>query len=126
MLYVEAVMDVRPWQYWTPDDRPYDGIAEIVSLTENVISRHPRHPLALHLYIHLVESTSTPERAESAADALVGLMPGAGHIVHMPSPRPLPAGLLPAQHPFPVVRGNRRRPERESHQRGAEGVGPDR
>jgi tetratricopeptide (TPR) repeat protein len=50
-----------------------------------VIRTHPRHPLALHLYIHLVEPTSTPERAEPAADALVGLMPAAGHIVHMPS-----------------------------------------
>jgi tetratricopeptide (TPR) repeat protein len=85
MLFVEAAMDVRPWQYWTPDDRPYDGVAEMVSLTEAVIRKHPRHPLALHLYLHLMEPTRTPERAESAADALVGLMPAAGHIVHMPS-----------------------------------------
>jgi hypothetical protein len=56
-----------------------------VALSEDVIRKNPRHPLALHLYIHLMEPTSTPERAESAADALVGLMPAAGHIVHMPS-----------------------------------------
>jgi tetratricopeptide (TPR) repeat protein len=85
MLYVEAAMDVRPWQYWTPDGRPYQGIAEIVSVTEEVIRRNPLHPLALHLYIHLIEPTSAPQRAEAAADGLVGLMPAAGHIVHMPS-----------------------------------------
>jgi tetratricopeptide (TPR) repeat protein len=85
MLYVEAVMDLRPWQYWTPDGQPYQGTAEIVALTENVIRRNPRHPLALHLYIHLMEPTGNPERAESAADTLLTLMPAAGHIVHMPS-----------------------------------------
>jgi tetratricopeptide (TPR) repeat protein len=85
MLYVEAVMDLRPWQYWTPDGQPYDGIAEIVDLTEGVLEKNSRHPLALHLYIHLMEPTSAPERAEAAADTLLTLMPAAGHIVHMPS-----------------------------------------
>lgn len=85
MLYVEAMMDLRPWQYWMPDGEPYEGTAEIVALTEDVIRRDPKHPLALHLYIHLVEPTSTPERAEQAADTLLTLMPAAGHIVHMPS-----------------------------------------
>jgi hypothetical protein len=85
MLYVEAVMDLRPWQYWTPDGQPYDGIAEIVDLTESVLEENSRHPLALHLYIHLMEPTSVPERAEAAADTLLTLMPAAGHVVHMPS-----------------------------------------
>jgi tetratricopeptide (TPR) repeat protein len=85
MFFVEAVMDTRPWQYWTPDGQPYEGVAEIVALTEEVIGKNPRHPLALHLYIHLMEPTSAPERAESAADTLLTLMPAAGHIVHMPS-----------------------------------------
>lgn len=85
MLYVEAMMDLRPWQYWMPDGEPYEGTAEIVALTEEVMRRDPKHPLALHLYIHLIEPTSTPERAERAADTLLTLMPAAGHIVHMPS-----------------------------------------
>jgi tetratricopeptide (TPR) repeat protein len=85
MLYVEATMDLRPWRYWMGDGQPHAGTAEIVALTEDVIRRNPRHPLALHLYIHLIEPTSTPERAEKAADALLTLMPAAGHIVHMPS-----------------------------------------
>ncbi|SET14121.1 hypothetical protein SAMN05216326_11314 [Nitrosomonas marina] len=85
MLYVESVMDVSPWDYWTADETPKEGIAEIVALTEQVLQQHPNHPAALHLYIHLVEPTSTPERAEKAADTLLTIMPAAGHMVHMPS-----------------------------------------
>jgi tetratricopeptide (TPR) repeat protein len=85
MLYVESVMDLRPWGYWMPDGRPHEGTAEIVALTERVLQRNPKHPGAAHLYIHLIESTSTPERAEQAADTLLTLMPAAGHMVHMPS-----------------------------------------
>ncbi len=84
MLYVESVMDLRPWGYWTGDGRPHEGIAEIVALTEQVIARHPRHPGALHMYIHQMEA-HTPAKAEKAADTLLTLMPAAGHIVHMPS-----------------------------------------
>jgi tetratricopeptide (TPR) repeat protein len=84
MLYVESVMDLRPWGYWMRDGRPYDGTAEIVALTESVLARNPLHPGALHLYIHLLEATA-PERAVTAADRLLTLMPAAGHMVHMPS-----------------------------------------
>jgi tetratricopeptide (TPR) repeat protein len=84
-LYIESMMDVRPWGYWMPDGRPHEGTADIVALTEDLIRRNPKHPGALHLYIHLVEATSTPERAEKAADALLTLVPAAGHMVHMPS-----------------------------------------
>ncbi len=85
MLYVESMMDLRPWGYWMPDGRPHEGTAEIVALTERVMRAHPKHPGALHMYIHLIEPTSTPERAERAADTLLTLMPAAGHMVHMPS-----------------------------------------
>jgi pimeloyl-ACP methyl ester carboxylesterase len=85
MLYVEAMMDVRPWNYWMPDGRPHAGTAEIVALTEDVLRRNPAHPGALHLLIHLVEPTATPERAERAADAILTLMPAAGHMIHMAS-----------------------------------------
>jgi tetratricopeptide (TPR) repeat protein len=83
-LYIESVMDLRPWGYWMPDGTPYPGTAEIVALAESVIERQPNHPGALHLYIHLMES-QTPEKAEAAADRLLPLMPAAGHMVHMPS-----------------------------------------
>lgn len=84
-LYAEAVMDLRPWGYWMPDGTPYEGTQETVALLESVMQRNPKHPGALHLYIHLLEPTKEPERAEAAADALLPLMPAAGHMVHMPS-----------------------------------------
>jgi len=76
-------MDVRPWGYWMRDGTPHEGTAEIIALTEDVIRRNPRHPGALHMYIHLVEATDAA-RAEAAADALLPLMPAAGHMIHMP------------------------------------------
>jgi hypothetical protein len=81
-LYAESMMDLRPWGYWMPDGEPQEGTAEIVSLIESVLERDSHHPLALHLYIHLLEPTETPEKAAIAADRLLTLMPGAGHIVH--------------------------------------------
>ncbi len=84
MLYVESVMDLRPWGYWTRDGKPYERTAEIVELTEKVIARNPQHPGALHLYIHLMEAYQA-DKAEAAADRLLTLMPAAGHMVHMPA-----------------------------------------
>ena len=84
MLYVESVMDLRPWGYWTKDGTPYDRTPEIVALTEKVIAKNPNHPGALHLYIHLMEAFSA-DKAEAAADRLLTLMPAAGHMVHMPA-----------------------------------------
>src|ERR1051325_8565767 len=84
MLYVESVMDLRPWGYWTKDGTPYDRTSEIVGLTEKVIARNPNHPGALHLYIHLMEAYQA-DKAEAAADRLLTLMPAAGHMVHMPA-----------------------------------------
>jgi tetratricopeptide (TPR) repeat protein len=84
MLYVESMMDLRPWGYWQRDGQPHEGTLEIVALTEQVMKRSPRHPGALHMYIHLMEAHHAA-RAEEAADALLPLMPAAGHMVHMPS-----------------------------------------
>jgi tetratricopeptide (TPR) repeat protein len=84
MLYVESVMDLRPWGYWTRDGTPYDRTPEIVELTEKVVGKNPNHPGALHLYIHLMEAFEA-SKAEPAADRLLTLMPAAGHMVHMPA-----------------------------------------
>ncbi|HEV8587669.1 MAG TPA: hypothetical protein VGQ72_02245, partial [Pyrinomonadaceae bacterium] len=84
MLYVESVMDLRPWGYWTRDGTPYERTSEIVALTEKVIAKNPNHPGALHLYIHLMEAFQA-DKAEAAADRLQTLMPAAGHMVHMPA-----------------------------------------
>lgn len=83
-MAAEALMDLRPWNYWTRDGRPYEETAEIVAKLESVIERDPLHIGALHYWIHLWEPTKTPERAEAAADALRPLAPAAGHLVHMP------------------------------------------
>jgi tetratricopeptide (TPR) repeat protein len=85
MLYVESVMDLRPWGYWQRDGAPHARTDDVVELTERVMARHPKHPGAVHMYIHLMEGTSTPEKAEQAADTLQTLMPAAGHMVHMPA-----------------------------------------
>ena len=84
-LLAEALMDLRPWNYWTRDGKAYDETIEIQSQLEQVLSLDKNHPGALHLWIHLWEATDTPERAEAEADRLLPLMPGAGHIVHMPA-----------------------------------------
>jgi tetratricopeptide (TPR) repeat protein len=84
MLYVESVMDLRPWGYWTKDGTPYERTTEVVALTEKVIAHNQQHPGALHLYIHLMEAYSA-DKAEAAADRLLTLMPAAGHMVHMPA-----------------------------------------
>ncbi len=84
MLYVESVMDLRPWGYWTRDGMPYERTAEVVALTEKTIAQNPQHPGALHFYIHLMEAYQS-EKAEAAADRLLTLMPAAGHMVHMPA-----------------------------------------
>jgi tetratricopeptide (TPR) repeat protein len=84
-FYIESVMNLRPWGYWMRDGRPYDGTTEIVELTERILQRHPSHPGGLHFYIHLMEPTDRADRAVSAADTLLSLMPAAGHMVHMPS-----------------------------------------
>lgn len=86
VFYAEAMMDTQPWDYWQADgSTPKGHAAEIVSTLEGILKREPLHAGALHLYIHAVEASTTPERAELAADRLEPLMPAAGHIVHMPS-----------------------------------------
>ena len=84
-MYAEALMDLRPWNYWTRDGLPYDETKEIIDELRRVLAKHPNHPGALHYWVHLWEATDTPERAEAEADRLVPLMPGAGHMVHMPA-----------------------------------------
>ena len=85
-LYAEAVMDLSPWDYWKPGGRePNPQSVPIVPTLERVLGRNPNHPGAIHLYIHAVEASDRPKRAEPYADRLRGAIPGAGHLVHMPS-----------------------------------------
>ena len=85
-LYAEAVMDLSPWDYWKPGGRePNPQSVPIVPALERVLARNPDHAGAIHLYIHAVEASDRPRRAEPYADRLRGAIPGAGHLVHMPS-----------------------------------------
>lgn len=83
VLYAESLMDLRPWDYWTADQQPQPGIAEALARLERVIAADRNHPGACHFYIHAVEAVY-PERAVACAERLATLMPGAGHLVHMP------------------------------------------
>ena len=83
-LYAESLMDLRPWNYWTPEGKPYPGTEEIVRQLERVIARNPEHPAACHYYIHAVEAVN-PQLAVPCAERLARLMPGEGHMVHMPA-----------------------------------------
>lgn len=84
-IYAESLMNLRPWNYWTRDGVPYAETREVEAALTRVLAGNPNHPGALHLWIHLWEPTDTPEKAEAEADRLLPLMPGAGHIVHMPA-----------------------------------------
>ena len=80
-------MDTQPWDYWeadaiTPKGR---GAGHRRHALEKVLKRNPNHPGAIHFYIHAVEASTTPERALPYARRLGALMPGAGHLVHMPA-----------------------------------------
>lgn len=82
-LYAESLMNLSPWAYWTADGKPKPDTSTLLSQLEQVLAASPDHPGANHFYIHAVEAVQ-PERALAAAERLADLMPGAGHLVHMP------------------------------------------
>ena len=84
-LFAESMMNTMPWDYWLDPEKPKPLTEEVITALETVLDRNPDHALAIHLYIHAVEASSRPERAEAPADTLRNLVPGAGHLVHMPS-----------------------------------------
>jgi tetratricopeptide (TPR) repeat protein len=84
-LFAEALMDTMPWDYYTAQGEPKPETQEAIAALERALEIDPHHPGAIHYYIHAVEASHTPERAEAPADRLRNLVPGAGHLVHMPS-----------------------------------------
>lgn len=84
-LFAEAMMDLRPWDQWTPEGKPQPGTEEILATLDRVLIVEPNHPFANHLYIHAVEASPHPERALPMADRLRDLQPAIAHNVHMPS-----------------------------------------
>ena len=84
-LYAESLMNLRPWRLYTKDGTPEPGTDTIVASLEGVMKRDPNHPGANHYYIHAVEASKSPDRALPQAGRLETLVPGAGHLVHMPA-----------------------------------------
>ena len=84
-VYAEALMNTMPWDYWGSDGEAKPDTQAVIASLEAVMAADPDHPLALHLYVHALEASSNAPKAEPAADRLANLVPGSGHLVHMPS-----------------------------------------
>ena len=84
-VYAEALMNTMPWDYWGPAGEAKPDTHAVIASLEAVMDSDPDHPLALHLYIHALEASTNAAKAEPAADHLANLVPGSGHLVHMPS-----------------------------------------
>jgi tetratricopeptide (TPR) repeat protein len=85
-LYAEAVMNLHPWDlYDKQTKKPRAWTPELVAVLEHLMKINPKHPGAHHFYIHAVETSATPEKALASAELLYTLVPGSGHLVHMPS-----------------------------------------
>ena len=84
-LFADAMLNLRPWDLWLPTGEPQPGTPEIVNTLERVLAFAPAHIGACHFYIHTMEASHEPGKALAAADSLRGRVPGAGHLLHMPS-----------------------------------------
>jgi tetratricopeptide (TPR) repeat protein len=92
-LFAEALMNRTPWQLWDlVTGKPAEGAdtleaAEVLEAAFRKLDAEGanRHPGLLHMYVHLMEMSPHPERALKAGDALVDLIPDAGHLIHMPT-----------------------------------------
>ena len=84
-LYAEALMDLHPWDFWAKDGDPQPWTPKILEVMESVMEVNPHHIGVNHLYIHATEASKAPELALESANNLRLAVPGAGHLVHMPS-----------------------------------------
>jgi tetratricopeptide (TPR) repeat protein len=84
-LFADAMLNLRPWDLWSPAGEPRPETPEIVATLESVLAFAPAHIGACHFYIHTMEASREPGKALAAADSLRGRVPGAGHLLHMPS-----------------------------------------
>jgi tetratricopeptide (TPR) repeat protein len=84
-LFAESLMDLHPWNLWRKDGQIQPWTPEIMAVLEKCLQMEPRHPGANHFYIHATEMSQHAETALSSADLLRDLVPGSGHLTHMPS-----------------------------------------
>lgn len=92
-LYAESIMDLHPWQLWNSDGNMQPWTPEIVAVLEKALSVNPKHAGANHYYIHAQEMSQHPEKAMASARSLETLVPGSGHLIHMPSHTYIRTGL---------------------------------
>jgi tetratricopeptide (TPR) repeat protein len=83
-IYAESLLIPVRWHWYSGAGIPATGVTDAENLLEGVIRRWPQHPGANHYYLHAVESSQSPERAIASAQRLMGIVPWAGHMVHMP------------------------------------------
>ncbi len=84
-LAAEALMNLHPYDWWDPQGAPRAWTGEIRSLLARALELSPRHPGANHYWIHLMEPSPHPEAGLASADRLRELVPGSGHLLHMPA-----------------------------------------
>lgn len=84
VIYAEALMDTTPWDYWLDGRRPKPVTEKVLAELHEVLRRAPAHPMANHLMIHAVEAAH-PLQGMEEAKRLEDLVPGVGHLVHMPA-----------------------------------------
>ena len=84
VLFAGAAMNAQPWDYWNLDGSTKGRTEQIINALEKVLEKYPNHAAAMHYHIHISESMR-PEIAEGSADNLAPQLPGAGHLIHMPS-----------------------------------------
>jgi tetratricopeptide (TPR) repeat protein len=84
-MLAEGLMNTNPWKLWSADGKPGPGTPAILAALQKVLARDPKHPGANHYWIHAVEASPDPGRAAPSAERLVGMMPAAGHLEHMPA-----------------------------------------
>ncbi len=84
-LFAESMMNLQPWDLWTSDGVPKGRALEILAVLERTLAKSPMHPGANHFYIHAIEASPWPQKGVEVADRLATLVPGSGHLVHMPA-----------------------------------------
>lgn len=84
-LYAESLLNLHPWDLYEKNKAPKPWTPEIIATLEHLIKANPTHPGAHHFYIHAVEASAYPEKGLNSANVLQTLVPGAGHLLHMPS-----------------------------------------
>ncbi|NMH26752.1 tetratricopeptide repeat protein [Flavobacterium silvaticum] len=84
-LFAESIMDIHPWDLWKKDGQPQPWTHEIIQVLEKCLSAEPNHAGANHFFIHAQEMSHHPEAADASAKLLEHLVPGSGHLLHMPS-----------------------------------------